>query len=137
MDLFDTRPASVDKWLDELPLASVGETARQLYSALRNVNLQDNVPAKNYFHFLEGISQPLGLILPELHKHYAGKPLPLTAKRRKIASLYSQLILQAIEGYQRVISSSVELVLFGLKKVVTTAVHRILFYQHLMLCNYQ
>jgi cyclic-di-GMP-binding protein len=137
MDLFDTRPASVDKWLDELPLASVGETARQLYSALRNVNLQDDVPAKNYFHFLEGISQPLSLILPELHKHYAGKPLPLTAKRRKIASLYSQLILQAIEGYQRVISSSVELVLFGWKKVVTTAVHRILFYQSLMLCNYR
>lgn len=137
MDLFDTRPASVDKWLAALPLASVGETARQLYSALRNVNLQDDVPAKNYFHFLESISQPLSLILPELHKHYAGKPLPLTPKRRKIANLYSQLLLQAIEGYQRVISSSVELVLFGWKKVVTTAVHRILFYQSLMLCNYR
>ncbi len=137
MDLFDTRPASVDKWLEDLPLASVGETARQVYSALRNVNLQDDLPVKNLFHFLECVSQPLNQILPELHKHYAGKPLPLTEKRRKIASLYGQLLLQSIEGYQRVISSSIELVLFGWKKVVTTAVHRILFYQSLMLCNYR
>ena len=137
MDLFDTRPANVDKWLNDLPLASVGETARQIYTTLRNVNLQDDIPVKNLFHFLEGISQPLALILPELHKHYAGKPLPLTEKRRKIASLYGQLLLQSIEGYQRVISSSVELVLFGWKKVVTTAVHRILFFQSLMLCNYR
>lgn len=136
-DKFSTRPGAVDAWLSSLPLASVGETSRQIYQALRNVNRQESVPVKEYFHFLEAISQPLHLILPELHRHYAGKPLPLSAKRRKVADVYTQLLRQAIEGYQRVISSSVELGRFGWKKVVTTAVHRIFSYQSLMLCNYR
>lgn len=136
-DKFNTRPAAVDTWLRSLPLASIGETSRQLYQALRNVNRQDDIPVKDYFYFLEAIAQPLHLILPELHRHYAGKPLPLSAKRRKVADVYTQLLRQAIEGYQRVISSSVDLGRFGWKKVVTTSVHRIFTYQSLMLCNYR
>ncbi|MBI3560904.1 MAG: hypothetical protein HY080_04220 [Gammaproteobacteria bacterium] len=137
MEKFDTHPASIDKWLHNLPLGSTGETARQLFQALRTVNAMEDIPVKNLFHFMEGIAPPLRLVLTELHKHYAGKPLPLSPKRRKVASLYSQLLDLAIAGNQRVITSSVELVLFGWKKLVTTAVHRILYYHSLMLCNYR
>ncbi len=136
-DNFDIRPAAVDAWLKQLPLAHIGETSRQLYSAMRGVNRQDNVPVKEHFILLEGISQQLTRILPELHKHYVGKPLPLSTKRRKISDLYNQLLRQSIEGYQRIIASSIELGRFGWKKVITTAVHRILFYHSLLLCNYR
>lgn len=134
---FDTRPHAVDAWLDNLPIAHIGETARQLYMTLRNVNHRDDVPVKQHFHLLEGVAEPLNLILPELRRHYIGKPLPLSAKRRKVADLYTQLLRQSILGYQQVIAHAIELNRFGWKKVVTTAVHRIFHYSSLMLCNYR
>ena len=134
---FDTSPQAVDKWLENLPIASIGETARQLYMAMRDVNRQDAVPVKHHFHLLEGISEPLTLILPELFRHYAGKPLPLSEKRRKVADLYTQLLRQAILGYQQVIAHSIELSRFGWKKVVTTSVHRIFYLSSLLLNNYR
>ena len=134
---FDTEPVAIKDWLDNLPIASVGETARQLYMAMRDVNRQDAVPVKQHFHLLEGIGEPLELILPELHRHYAGKPLPLSLKRRKVADLYTQLLRQAILGYQQVIAHSIELSRFGWKKVVTTSVHRIFYYSSLLLSNYR
>jgi len=134
---FNTQPQAVDEWLENLPIASIGETARQLYMAMRDVNRQDNVPVKHHFHLLEGITEPLILILPELYRHYAGKPLPLSAKRRKVADLYTQLLRQSILGYQQVIAHSIELSRFGWKKVVTTSVHRIFYLSSLLLCNYR
>jgi len=134
---FDTQPVAIKNWLDNLPIASIGETARQLYMAMRDVNRQDAVPVKHHFHLLEGIGEPLELILPELHRHYAGKPLPLSQKRRKVADLYTQLLRQAILGYQQVIAHSIELNRFGWKKVVTTSVHRIFYYSSLLLSNYR
>ena len=134
---FDTNPSAINSWLENLPIASVGETARQLYMAMRDVNRQESVPVKHHFHLLEGISAPLEMILPELHRHYAGKPLPLSQKRRKVADLYSQLLRQTILGYQQVIAHSIDLSRFGWKKVVTTAVHRIFYYSTLLLSNYR
>lgn len=134
---FDTTPQVVDKWLEQLPIASIGETARQLYMAMRDVNRQDEVPVKQHFHLLEGITEPLTLILPELYRHYAGKPLPLSEKRRKVADLYTQLLRQSILGYQQVIAHSIELNRFGWKKVVTTSVHRIFYLSSLLLSNYR
>ena len=136
-ELIDTQPHKVDTWLETLPIAHIGETARQLYVAMRTANRQEKIAVRHHFHMLEGIAEPLSLILPELHKHYAGKPLPLSKKRRKVADLYTQLLRQSILGYQQVITHSIELNRFGWKKVVTTAVHRIFYYSGLMLCNYR
>lgn len=134
---FDTKPRAVKRWLDTLPIAHIGETSRQLYTAMRDVNRQDETPVKEHFNLLEGIAEPLNMILPELHKHYIGKPLPLSKKRRKVADLYTQLLRQAILGYQQVIARSIELNRFGWKKVVTTSVHRIFHYSGLMLFNHR
>lgn len=134
---FDIRPRAVDTWLDNLPIAHIGETARQLYTTMRDVNQRDDIPVRHHFHLLEGIAEPLNLILPELHRHYIGKPLPLSTKRRKVADLYTQLLRQTILGYEQVIAHAIELNRFGWKKVVTTAVHRIFHYSSLLLCNYR
>ncbi len=137
LESFSSEPKAVDKWLELLPIAHIGETARQLYMAMRFANKQENIPVKHHFHLLEGIAEPLSFILPELHKHYAGKPLPLSQKRRKVADLYTQLLRQAIQGYQHVIAHSIELNRFGWKKAVTTSVHRIFAYSSLMIFNYR
>jgi hypothetical protein len=132
---FDTHPRAVKQWLDNLPIAHIGETSRQLYTAMREVNRQEDIPVRQRFHFLEGVSEPLNMILPELHKHYAGKPLPLSKKRCKIADLYTQLLRQAILGYEQAIARAIELNRLGWKRVVTTSVHRIFHYSGLLLLN--
>ena len=134
---FDTTPRAVKHWLEMLPIAHIGETSRQLFTAMRDVNRQEAVPVKQQFNFLEGVAEPLSMILPELHKHYIGKPLPLSKKRRKVADLYSQLLHQSILGYQQVIANAIELNRFGWKKVVTTSVHRIFYYSGLLLLNHR
>lgn len=136
-DDFDTRPRAVKHWLETLPIAHIGETSRKLYTAMREVNQQESVPVKHRFFLLEGIAEPLNMILPELHKHYLGKPLPLSKKRRKVADLYTQLLRQSILGYQQIIAQAIELNRFGWKKVVTTSVHRIFHYSGLMLLNHR
>lgn len=134
-EFFDTHPRAVKQWLDNLPIAHIGETSRQLYTAMHAVQRQDQVDVRHRFHFLEHVSIPLVMVLPELHKHYAGKPLPLTKKRAKIADLYTQLLRQAILGYEEVIARAIELNRLGWKKVVTTSVHRIFFFTGLLLLN--
>lgn len=135
----DTRPRAVKQWLETLPIAHIGETSRKLYTALRTVNQSSlpEIPVKQLFHLLEGIAEPLGMVLPELHKHYAGKPLPLSKKRRKVADLYNQLLHQSIQAYQQVIARAIELNRFGWKKLVTTSIHRIFHYSGLMLLNHR
>lgn len=132
---FDIQPSAVKTWIDNLPIAHIGETSRQLYTAMRHVNRQDDVPVKHCFLFLEAVAAPLSMILPELHKHYVGKPLPLSQKHRKIADLYGQLLHQVILGYERVIAHAIELNRFGWKRVVTTSVHRIFHYASLLILN--
>lgn len=134
-EYFDIHPRAVKQWLDTLPIAHIGETSRQLFGAMRGVNRLEHVPVRQRFYFLEGVSEPLNMILPELHRHYAGKPLPLSPKRRKIADLYTQLLHQAILGYEQVITRAIELNRFGWQKAVTTSVHRIFHYSGLLLLN--
>ncbi|MEJ2451157.1 MAG: hypothetical protein P8047_10860 [Gammaproteobacteria bacterium] len=134
---FDTRPRAVKHWLDTLPIAHIGETARKLYTALRIVNQQEDIPVKHLFNLLEGIAEPLNMILPELHRHYVGKPLPLSRKRRKVADLYTQLLHQAIQAYQQVSARAIELNRFGWKRLVTTSLHRVFHYSGLMLLNHK
>lgn len=134
---FDTRPRAVKQWLDTLPIAHIGETARNLYNALRMVNQRDDIPAKHLFNLLEGIAEPLNMILPELHRHYIGKPLPLSHKRRKVAELYSQLLHQSIQAYQQVSARAIELNRFGWKHLVTTSLHRVFHYSGMLLLNHR
>jgi hypothetical protein len=131
---FDSHPAVVKRWLEHLPRAHTGELARQLYHALASVNRQE-ISVKRRFQFLEAINAPLNDVLDSLPSHYAGKPLPLSGKRQKVADLYYQLLKQTIIGYQKVIASSLELGRFGWKQTVSTAIHRIFGFQRLLLGN--
>lgn len=134
-EFFDTHPRAVKQWLDNLPIAHIGETSRQLYHALRAVKRQEDVDVRRRFHFLESVSEPLMMVLPELHKHYIGKPLPLSKKCSTIADLYAQLLRQAVLGYEEVIARAIEVNRLGWKKVVTTSVHRIFIYTGLLMLD--
>jgi len=95
---FDTRPAQVRAWLAALPTANLGETCRQLYGALRDVNRLD-IPSSQRFRFLESVRPVLTTALEAMARHYVGRTFPLPEKSRKVAQLAQALNRELSVGY--------------------------------------
>jgi len=102
---FDCRPTAVEKWVTELPVANIGETARLVYNALTEINRAE-LADKNRLAILEQLRAPIAYLSETLAKHYLGASFPLTLKRRKVASLASELLAQMAIGYKIIVANS-------------------------------
>ncbi len=122
---FDSRPASVKAWIERLPMANVGETSRQLYEALNDLNHQD-IPAQQRFKALELLQEPVHFVTGHMKKHVVGKPLPPTAKNLKIAHLSRAITHALATGYKVLVMEQIAGVGRKDKKLLVTAIHRAL-----------
>lgn len=118
---FDTRPAQVEQWIRELPLANPGECSRRLYEALNETNALD-IPADQRLHMLELLCVPVRNVAAALKKHFVGQSFPLTEKARQIVALSQVLMTQMARGYHIVAEAD------GDKRQKLTACHRALSY---------
>ncbi|HQU15548.1 MAG: hypothetical protein B7Z66_00690 [Chromatiales bacterium 21-64-14] len=96
---FDLRPRQVAEWIQALPLASVGETARRVFHALQDINRLEARPTER-FGALEQFREPLRFADDALSRHYAHQSHPLSPKQRKIAELCRALQLEMATGYK-------------------------------------
>ena len=103
-DSFNTRPAEVKKWVQQLPMADRGEATRVVFRALREVNRLD-IPLKHRFEFLQAISAPANILLEALENHFNSGELPLPEKRVHIASLSTKFYSELIIGYRTILNS--------------------------------
>lgn len=55
---FDIRSRQLSAWIDNLPRANVGETAKQIYTVLQQTN-QLSYPYQDRIRFLEALAEPL------------------------------------------------------------------------------
>lgn len=136
---FDTRPAAVKKWLEELPLGHVGEAARRLYAVLREVNELD-IDVHHRFEFLEQVTTPLDTVIRALKQHYVGAAFPLDEKSIKVAQLTTELMAAMVNGYQLVMMQSDKVHWLRQRrweKIWATALHRMFHYFSGILCNYR
>ncbi len=133
-DIFDIRPAAVKKWVKQLPLGSTGESSKQLYHALRQVNQQQN-SLEYHLEFLELISPTLTLLYPRLSKYFTGVSLPLTKKTRNIIHISTSLLSEILIGYQTILRALVTKKTFGWKKPFSLAVHHTFIYSSQILCT--
>lgn len=99
---FDLRPAAVAQWIQALPLASVGETARRLFHALQETNRLEARPSER-FGALERFREPLRFADDALARHYIHQSHPLSPKQRKIAELCRALQREMATGYKVVV----------------------------------
>ena len=81
---------SLDAWVEQLPIASVGETSKQVFKALRQFN-RTLIPSKRRLASVEYFRRPLIEIASSLSKHYIGRGFPLSDKAYKIAVLNREL----------------------------------------------
>lgn len=135
---FDTRPHKIEDWIAALPMGSTGETARLIFTALREINRLE-ISAKDRLKALEEFSGPVQEITKVLKKHFVNQNLPLSPKGQKIAELAIQLHSEMALGYKAVVASILGKA-FSLphNASLTTAIYRAIRYlSNVLLFSYE
>lgn len=129
---FDTRPKAVNAWIESLPVANLGETSRLVFKAIVELN-RTTLPASQRLKTLELLNSSVIFVSNSLEKHFAGRPLPLKPKHRKVSELARALLIEMATGYKLVaISLSAEKQRLGSKEL-SLALHRAMHYLGLLL----
>ncbi len=96
---FDSHATHLNTWIDNLPMANVGEATRQLYLALADMNSQ-KLPDTQRLQALEILTPSINYVTESLKKHFVGQGLPLTEKQHKVARLTRELTHELATGYK-------------------------------------
>jgi len=128
---FDVRPKFMEKWITSLPMANLGETSRLVFKAVVEINRLD-MPVPQRYKAMELLRKPCHYIVESLEKHFAGRPLPLNKRNRKISELARALLSELAVGY-KIIARQTETSSRPDLKLLTTALHRSMSYQGLLL----
>lgn len=135
---FSISPRKVEQWLDSLPKANLGETARQIYKALIETNQLD-IPFQDRLRFLESLRETVQYVTDSMRKHFFGVTYPLPEKNQKIAAATREIFAAMATGYKIAIEDINNYsVLFQDKKQLTLLVHRAISYTgRVLLTGYQ
>ncbi|ARN73557.1 hypothetical protein [Oceanicoccus sagamiensis] len=90
--------AAVDLWVANLPMANLGQSTRQLYQALAELNRVRMLPNKR-FEILEKLRTSIYFVSKSLTRHYINQPIVLPEQPRKVAILAHTLHQQLATGY--------------------------------------
>ncbi len=120
-------PKHMSEWISHLPMVNLGESSRQLYHAIIELN-QLNCDFDTRIALLEILRKPTVSVCGALSKHYLNQPLILPDKARKIARLAIALNNHLAIGYKIAVNEySKTKNLFAArktKKSAALAVHR-------------
>ncbi|WP_101758922.1 hypothetical protein [Oceanicoccus sp. KOV_DT_Chl] len=105
---FDGGDSAVDEWVGQLRMANLGQTTKQLYQALSELNHVRMLPAKR-MATLEKLRSPIYFVSRALSKHYLNQPVVLPEQARKVADLAYSLQSQLATGYTLVASHTAAL----------------------------
>lgn len=122
---FDARPASVKAWIENLPMANIGQATRALYAALTEMNHQE-MPAPQRFKSLELLRLPVSYVCEEMKRHFVGRPLPLPERTFRIACLARALTGELATGYKILVAEHAAGGRSRDRKRLVTSLHRAL-----------
>jgi hypothetical protein len=93
------RPRKLAEWIEALPRANLGETAKQIFTVLQQTN-QLTYSYQDRIRFLETLREPLEYVTSSMKKHFIGVGLPLPEKNQKIAAITKELYSCMATGYK-------------------------------------
>ncbi len=102
----DPTPAGFKTWVDNLPLANVGEISRLLYQAIIEFNKLAIAPQLRA-QLLEILRSPIEYVCKELSKHFLNQSVVLPEKQQKIANLAQAIQIHLATGYKIVLLESI------------------------------
>ncbi|MCR8923092.1 hypothetical protein NO559_09935 [Dasania sp. GY-MA-18] len=91
------------EWVDQLPKANIGQTTRQLFQAISELNRVRLLPEERY-KILEQLRAQIHFVSRSLSKHYLNQPIILPKQAKQVANLSQTLHQQMITGYTIVAS---------------------------------
>ena len=98
-DSFLLNAREVKAWTEQLPVANVGETARQVYKTLASFN-RLQIPTLIRAEIIELFREPVRYINTNITKHYINVGFPLSPKARKAALLATELCNEIAISYK-------------------------------------
>ncbi len=98
-DGFPVQARGVKLWIEGLPLANAGATAKLLYNGLRELNATE-VDAGARIEILELLRQPVLFVMAGMEKHVLNQPLPLPAQKRQIGQVIRDFHHELAVGYR-------------------------------------
>jgi len=128
---FDVRPKFIQQWIKSLPMANLGETSRLVFKAIVEINRLE-MPLQQRFKALESLREPCKYISESLEKHFAGRPLPLNPRNRKISELARALMSELAVGY-KIVARQVEASPRPDLKLLIITLHRVMSYLDILL----
>jgi hypothetical protein len=135
---FSIRPRKVEQWIEALPKANLGETARQVYKVLLETNQLD-LPHQERTRFLESLREVVQYITDSMRKHFIGVAYPLPEKNQKIAAATREILIAMTTGYKIAFEDALSNnFLFQDKKQLALLIHRAVSYTgQTLLTSYQ
>jgi hypothetical protein len=125
---FNIRPRKLAAWIEALPRANLGETAKQIFTLLQQTN-QLAYPYQDRIRFLETLREPLEYVTRSMKKHFIGVSLPLPDKSQKIATITKELYSSMATGYKIALEDTLSnnLIIFD-KSSLALLTHRSITY---------
>ncbi|ATE79989.1 MULTISPECIES: molecular chaperone [Pseudomonas] len=98
----EATPRDLKRWIANLPKANIGETARQLYQGLNELN-QLLTPSDNRLQLLELLRPEVYYVCKLLERHFLHQAIVLDERSRKIANLCQALQSHLAIGYKQIV----------------------------------
>nr|WP_298142472.1 molecular chaperone [uncultured Pseudomonas sp.] len=98
----DATPRGLKLWIGKLPKANIGETARQLYQALIELN-QLLTPSDIRLQMLELLRPEVYFVCQQLERHFLNQAIVLDERPRKVANLCQALQNHLAVGYKLIV----------------------------------
>src|SRR5574343_29949 len=98
----DGSPRDLKRWISALPKANIGETARQLYQSLVELN-QLQTPFDNRLQQLELLRPEVYFVCQHLERHFLNQAIVLDERPRKVANLCQALQNHLAIGYKQIV----------------------------------
>ena len=117
-----------EAWFEALPMANVGETARQVFSTLVEFN-RTEIPDLLRAKTVEKFRPPVEYITSNLQKYYVDVGLPFSTKGWKTASLARELQNELAISYKLIVERMIsgDSANFD-RRLLVIALHRALYY---------
>jgi cyclic-di-GMP-binding protein len=120
----EATPQAIAEWVHGLPMANLGESSRQLYQAISELNKLVCSP-NDRSQVLETLRTPIHYVCEELSKHFLNASVAPHEKQRKIVNLVQTLQMQLATGYKIVLVDSMpNLGSENVRKNFSCAAHR-------------
>jgi len=102
-DSFLLDVGQTETWFASLPMANVGETARQIFGALVKFNRLE-IPVQTRTKIVELFKAPIDYLASNLERHYLDMSFPLPDKTRRIATISRDLYNELAISYKIIIT---------------------------------